>query len=572
VTSTPQSDALLALKKEQLELFEAARIRSPYYSNSIDSWVTITQKMKRQIETDKVDFFVSPLNNGLVERAYLAPNDGSPQPYWLSLPENYNPQKKWPLIIFLHGYSTSISKITPWLPSEDTIRSAKERGYILAITYGRRNSDFVQWGQDDIISVKREIEQIYSVDKNKTMLMGASMGGYGAYAAGLHTTGEFAAIAPISARSDMFYWFKTTPEEIPDWKRMLYWADNPRTLAPNARSTPIFTQHGALDIVVPVEHSRLFTSDAKNLKLPYRLYEDPEGDHWGDFQYNAIERAFSWFKMQRYAPPRRITLVTADLRESKAHYAQINAFEKYDQLARLDVDVQSAKIAVTTNNVTSFSINIPSSLFNAGALVPLEVNGLEVKLADPALPINWNKAGAKLEKTSTRTGVFKNLMRDPFLLVYGDNNDVKAARKFASEWKESADGDAKIKSASQVTPSDKANFNLILFGTRSTNPLVGAISHQLPIELTSTGYKLGDGEIGGENLGLRMVWKSPWNKNRLIGICSGAWWGERLPLNHKWDLIPDYIVYDGEKFEKDDTNQAIEAGFFNGNWEIDIKK
>jgi predicted esterase len=563
---------LLALKKEQIGLFEAARVRSPYYADSIDSWLTITKNMKQQIETNKVDSLISPLNNDLIERAYFAQNDGSAQPYWLSLPTNYNTQKKWPLIIFLHGYSTSITKITPWLPSDDTIRSAKERGYILAITYGRRNSDFVQWGQDDIIAVKREIENRYSVDKNKTMLLGASMGGYGAYAAGLHTVGEFAAIAPISARSDMFYWFKTTPEEMPAWKRILYWADDPRTLAPNARSTPIFTQHGALDTVVPVEHSRFFTADANNLKLPYRSYEDSEGDHWGDFQYNAIERAFSWFQSQRYAPPRRISLITGDLRESTAHYAQIDAFEKYDLLARLDVDIQRAKIVVSTSNVAAFNLNIPRGFFNAGALVPLEVNGLNVKLADPSLPIQWSKVGAKLEKKPTRTGAFKNLMRSPFLLVYGNNDDRVAARKFATEWKDCADGDAKVKSAAQITPLDKTNFNLILFGTSSTNPLIREISPQLPIELTPTGYKSDQNEIKGENLGLRMVWQSPWSKERLVGICSGAWWGDRLPLNHKWDLIPDYIVYKAEEFEKDDTNQAVEAGFFDGNWQLNTKK
>jgi predicted peptidase len=130
---------------------------------------------------------------------------------------------------------------------------------------------FVQWGQDDVLRVKGETMTHYPIDPGSRFLAGASMGGYGAYAVGLHDPGQWTAVAPICGRTDFYLWFKLKREEVPAWKRALYDADDPRFLARNMGSTPFYTQHGSLDMTVPVEHSRLFAADAKALKLPFLL-------------------------------------------------------------------------------------------------------------------------------------------------------------------------------------------------------------------------------------------------------------------------------------------------------------
>ena len=158
-------------------------------------------------------------------------------------------------------------------------------------------------------------------------------------------------------------------------------------------------------------------------------------------------------------------------------------------------------------------------------------------------------------------------MRDRFILVYSNADGERAARHFAARWKAWADGDAEIKSVADVRESDKADANLMLFGTRETNSLIAEIADQLPLELTKDGYRIGEKTVVTPNVGLRLVWKSPWNDARLIGVCSGDNWGETLPFNHIWDLIPDYIIYNNE-LELDGTNHALEAGFFDGNWEL----
>ena len=561
----PQNAALLAFKQRQSALWdrETAMLypRGEYMATSraLKNQISYLRNFKGDAAAQNM---VYPGWPRFQERAYFAANDGSAQPYWVYLPADYSPDKKWPLAVFLHGYSTSISFITPWIPPSETLQYATRRGLILAVPYGRRNSDFVQWGQDDVIAVKNELTRLLSIDESRVYLCGASMGGYGAYATGLHTMGEWAAVAPISGRTDFYLWFKTRRESLPAWKRALYDADDPRTLAPNALNTPFLTQHGALDGVVDVLHSRAYAADARVLGLPFSYWEAPEAGHWSDFQFEALNSAFDWLLThQKAGPPRKIALVAADLREAKNDWARIEAFEKYGEIARLDAQIEGETLKVTTKNVARLVLTPPKEF----ELQILEING-ETRQWTDFSRVEWQSEAAKIQKTPARCGPFKNLLRDPFLLVYGNSLDRSAAARMAAEWREWTDGDATLKSALEISQRDKDNFNLILFGTRESNALLAQIGDELPLELTPKGYRLGEKLVKAKNLGLRMVWKSPWNEKRLIGVCSGLWWGQKLPSNHKWDLIPDFLVYD-DKFEKDDTNRALEAGFWDGSWE-----
>ena len=571
-TATQALDArnasLLALKREQIGLWEnAIENAGTYTPYSWQNALRQTRARAEQVRRTEGDA-ASLTSNSFQERAYFARNDGSPQPYYVVLPRNYTPTKKYPLVVYLHGYSTEISKINAPIPSTDMIRLAQKHDFILATPYGRRNSDFVQWGQDDVLRVREECLKLFSVDQSRIFLLGISMGGYGAYATGFHSIGKWAAIAAISGRSDFYLWFDIKRADLPPWKRVLFDADDPRTLELNARNTPVLVQHGALDGTVPVEHSRLIAEDARNLGLPLRYIEEKYGSHFGNFQFDAVERAFDWFAQRVPLPqPRALTVIAGDGREARGRWASIEAFADYSQIARLDAHVTSDKIVVKTRNVASFRLDLPTELRGAVAALPLEVNGAIVGQFALDAPIVWSAPDAKLGKSPTRTGPFKSLMRDPFMLVYGDDNDERAARYFATRWQIFADGEARIKSAIEVNETDKTDFNLILFGTRATNPLIALVAEDLPLELTPTGYRIGDKTVEARDIGLRMVWKSPWSEARLIGICSGENWGTSLPPNHVWDLIPDYIVYD-YRAENDGTNRPLEAGFFDGNWAL----
>ena len=95
------------------------------------------------------------------------------------------------------------------------------------------------------------------------------------------------------------------------------------------------------------------------------------------------------------------------------------------------------------------------------------------------------------------------------------------------------------------------------------------IGAALPLELTASGYRLGDREYSREeSLGLQLCYPSPFSESRMIVVQSGVFWGSMLPVNHKLDLLPEFIVYDETLDPSDQTNRAIVAGFFNDDWSL----
>jgi acetyl esterase/lipase len=515
------------------------------------------------------------------ERAYIARADGSAQPYWVFLPQNYTPDKKWPLVVFLHGYSPEISKIKPWIPGPETWQTATSRGFILAVPYGRRNSDFVGIGEDDTLAVTDDVAAHYSTDPARTFLLGTSMGGYGAHAIGMHRPDRFAAYAAMCGRTDFYLWFHLQREDVAPWKRILYDADNPRSLEINAFQLPIFMQHGVQDNIVPIEHSRLFYADLKKRGYPAYFREIEDGTHYIYFEYSTFEVALDWLKkFQKAAAPRRVQYATGALRTNSSYWVSIEGFENYEEPAIIDAEIKNGNvISVQTENVTRFELRPPQQFLKANQPITLVVDGLmQAEKFSGSVPLRWagekNKS-YKYRKSPRRVGPIKECYRDPFLLVYGtlqNGDDEIQARRFLSEWDDYADGQPPIKADTDVSEEDKKKFNLVLFGVRESNLILKEIAADLPLELTSGGYRVADREYSGEGktLGLQLCYPSPFSEKRMIVVQSGLFWGSALPVNHKLDLLPEFIVFDDTVDESDQTNHALVAGFFDDNWQLPI--
>ncbi len=537
------------------------------------------------------------------ERAYLAANDGSIQPYWVFVPKNYSPAKKYPLVVFLHGYSPYISKANPWIPDEATWSLYTENGFILAIPYGRRNSDFVAVGEDDTTIVTEQVKAHYSVDPNRVILMGASMGGYGVYAVGLHQPDIWAGLSPMSGRTDFYLWFKLDRANVPWWKQVLYDANDPRRLVSNALNLPIFVQHGALDTLNDPEQSRRFVADMKALGYPVRYREVENGDHYIYFEADTYLQTIEWAaKVTRNATPKRVVYTTGDLRNHRAYWTNISGFEDYHRPAKIEAEIKTGNlIEVKTQNVARFTLQPPVALLKAGQPVTLSINGAtDARKFEMGKPIVWPAAPEPTTariKSPALCGPIKNVYRDPFLLVYGtlkepppnalpqpddekSSGDKANALRFAREWSIYCDGYPRIKSDKEVTAEDRKNFNLILFGTRESNAILAGIADTLPLELLPDGYRVGKDKIEVRNpdeIGVQFCYPSPFDARRMIVVQSGLFWGEKLPENHKFDLLPDYIVFDDtiepgaqtDHFDlTDQTNHALATGFFDGKWQL----
>jgi len=525
---------------------------------------------------------------GLQERAYLSSADGSPQPYWVNVPADYSNRKAWPLVIFLHGYDPAIDKVNAWLPTRDVLDLFDKRGYLLAIPYGRRNTDFVGIGEVDTLTCLSECQRLFRVDPKRIYLAGVSMGGYGVYAIAMHYPDLFTAIAPACGRTDHYLWQHLDRRRVAGFKRLLIDADNPWDLIDNLRNVPTHLQQGERDSLVNPEHSRRMIKELKRRGFDARFDEIPGEDHWIYFEPDCYERMLDWFDKHQTKPvPKVVTYTTFLPKYHRAYWVTIDQFQRFGRPARIRAEVKPGNLfTVTTENVTRFTLKMKPELLTApGKPVTVRVNGkqafsgvvdvgrgITVRLGD-----GLDESEGALVKSWRLCGPVKEAYNGPFTIVYGtcgdktaDETNLAAARRAATEWQQYADGFPLVRADAEVTPEEVKQRNLILYGDERTNSLIARMRDKLPFVLKNGTVRIGEHTYlyEKEGLGFMLCYPNPLAPDRLAVICAGRFWGDALPINHKFDLLPDFIVYTGEPMY-DQTNRFRCAGFFDLQWKYD---
>jgi hypothetical protein len=137
------------------------------------------------------------------------------------------------------------------------------------------------------------------------------------------------------------------------------------------------------------------------------------------------------------------------------------------------------------------------------------------------------------------------------------------------DWYKFAKGIRGIVPDTALSPGQIARSNLFLFGTPKTHAVLARIGDKFPIKFTAAGYEiLGRPYKATDTTGLMFIYPNPLAPDRYVVVCSGAHYGKRLPTNHKYDLLPDFILYSSEP-DYDDSNAYYCAGFFDNAWKLD---
>lgn len=152
--------------------------------------------------------------------------------YVCNLPKDYDPSKKYPLVIFLHGAGER---------GEDLDR-ASIHGFMKYVREQDKDYPFIYiapqcpkekyWGcyTESLLAFIDYIYEAYPVDQDRVYLTGLSMGGTGTWMLAMADPHRFAAIAPICGSG-------------------IVW--NGEALA----KLPIFVYHGDCDQAVPIMES-----------------------------------------------------------------------------------------------------------------------------------------------------------------------------------------------------------------------------------------------------------------------------------------------------------------------------
>lgn len=217
-------------------------------------------------------------------------------PYRILYPENYDRNKKYPLILVLHGGGergndnekqlTHGSKmfLTPenrtQYPAIVVFPQCPSNSYWSNSTIDRTKNPIVRtfnytdtstWPLAATSELVKKIAEEEAVDKSRIYITGLSMGGMGTFEAVYRNPNLFAAAAPIcGAGNDTLY-------------------NN------SVKNTAFRIFHGDADVVVKVDYSRKMVARLKELKVPVEYIEYPGVNHTSWDNAFAEPNFISWF-------------------------------------------------------------------------------------------------------------------------------------------------------------------------------------------------------------------------------------------------------------------------------------
>ncbi len=219
--------------------------------------------------------------------------------YQVFVPAGWSADKKWPVILFLHGSGErgrdGLKQTDVGLPHAIRMRTAD----VPAVVVMPQCPEGKTWNSPAMQALAlKTLEQAvaaFSGDPDRLYATGLSMGGYGTWELAAAHPELFAAYAVVCGGM-------RAPKDYPDIRHS--YAANPAmgdpyaALARRIGTTPVRIYHGDADTVVPVEEARRVFAALKPLDPNARLTEYPGVGHDSWNKAYAEPDFFSWLLAQ----------------------------------------------------------------------------------------------------------------------------------------------------------------------------------------------------------------------------------------------------------------------------------
>jgi predicted peptidase len=202
--------------------------------------------------------------------------DGRERIYWVFLPNNYTPIKKWTTILFLHGWAqggtggaaASNSGLGEWLTPH-----AKTFPFIAVFPQAANGWWEDPVDQDDAMRVLKLSEEEFRIDPDRITLMGISTGGHAAWEVAARYREQFSALVTFAARADV-------------------------DVAPKIAEMPIWMFHNETDPIIFSSNSTEMLDALKKAGGHPRFTRVPGIGHYV-WEKGQKDELFEWLMQQR---------------------------------------------------------------------------------------------------------------------------------------------------------------------------------------------------------------------------------------------------------------------------------
>jgi hypothetical protein len=526
---------------------------------------------------------------GFYRFSYRDDVDGSPQFCRAYLPGGYDPAKKWPLVIRIHGYNPANPDYVRWW-SVDTrhniadVEYAGRQGVIYMEPHGRGNTTYLGLGDQDIQRVIQLAKQQFSVDEDRVYLVGESMGGWGTWNVGTRHPDLFAAIAPVYGGSD--YHSELTEEQLAKLNptdRFLEEKGSSWSMADGLLNMPILVHHGDVDQSVNVDFSRYGVRMLQRWGYNVRYVEMPG---YGHEELNVMANIIDWLlQYRREANPAHVRLRSAELQNAKAYWAAVDQAARPNEFMVVDAEVTAPNtIRVDSQNVLALTLSPGAILIDPSRDVKVvwngdartaKMNNGRLKLAAPGYE------RSPLEKTSKVAGPLGDIYNTPFAIVTGTAsadpamNDLcrRKAEQTVNFWKQWQRQPPRVFKDSELSDADAAKYSLILIGGPEANLVTRKLAAKLPVEIAADHIKVGSKTFAASDARLQMIYPSPLNPERYVLLVAATspgglyfWMPDRI-RNAELDFIIEDDHMPGGKDRPFMPDLWVASGWFDQRWQ-----
>ena len=197
--------------------------------------------------------------------------------YYLYYPQDYetNPQKKFPILLFLHGGGES----------GDTLGALKKNGPPKLIVQGKQFPFLILapqnphqkkwWNTRAVNQLLDSVVENNRVDKKRVYLTGLSRGGGAAWEMAVQYPEKFAALAVVCGMTPLPY---------------AAWID---------KEMPIWVFHGEEDKSIPISESETMVERLKGMGYDVQFTRYPGVGHDSWVKAYNTEELYEWFEQQK---------------------------------------------------------------------------------------------------------------------------------------------------------------------------------------------------------------------------------------------------------------------------------
>ena len=246
-------------------------------------------------------------------------SDGKEMGVWFHYPPNFDPNKKYPTLLYCQGGPQSA--LTQYFSTRWNFALMAANGYIVVAPNRRGMPGWgTKWNEDiskdwggqpmrDYLAAADFAKTLPFVDGNRMGAVGASYGGYSVFMlAGIHEN-RFKTFIAHDGLFDMKSWYGTTEELwFANWDLGGNYWQNPQPKAytdynpsnfVEKWNTPIMVIQGGIDFRVPYEQGQEAFQAAKLKGLKTKFLYFPNENHWVLHPQNGVvwqREFFEWLK------------------------------------------------------------------------------------------------------------------------------------------------------------------------------------------------------------------------------------------------------------------------------------